>query len=138
MTFSNCPLLWVSKLQIAIALSTLDSDYLALSHSVSVLLPLESLIKEVIDNLGIDSEKLKFVSCSTIYEYNNVATVVATGPGMNPTSRYIAVKYDWFRQHVRKEFVIRGIESENQKADIFTQGLQGELSISISKLNCHC
>ena len=60
-TFSNCSLLWVSKLQIEIALSTLHSEYVSLSHSVRALLPLEILIKEVIDNLGIDSEKPKFV-----------------------------------------------------------------------------
>ena len=54
-TFANCPLLWVSKIQTDIAISTLHSEYLALSHSVRELLPLKSLIKEVIDNLGIDS-----------------------------------------------------------------------------------
>ena len=60
-TFSNCPLLWVSKLQTEISLSTLHSEYVVLSHSVRALLPLKSLIKEVIDNLGIDSDNLKFV-----------------------------------------------------------------------------
>ena len=58
----------MSKLQIEIALSTLHSEYVALSHSIRALLPLKSLIKEVIDKLGIDSENLKFVSSSTIYE----------------------------------------------------------------------
>ena len=52
--FANCPLLWVSKLQTEIALSTLHYGYVALSNSVRALLPLKSLIKEVIDNLGID------------------------------------------------------------------------------------
>ena len=75
-TFSNCPILWVSKIQTEIALSTLHSDYMALSHSVRALLPLKSLIKEVIDNFGIDSEKLKFVSISNIYEDNNGAIFV--------------------------------------------------------------
>ena len=70
-TFANCPLLWVSKLQTEIALSTLHSEYVALSYSVRALIPLKSLIKEVIDNLGIDSENLKFVSSSTVYEDNN-------------------------------------------------------------------
>ena len=53
-TFDNCYLLWMSKLQTEIALSTLHSEYLELSHSVRVLIILKSLIKEVIDNLGID------------------------------------------------------------------------------------
>ena len=65
--FYNCPLLWVSKLQTEIALSTLHSDYVILSHSVRALLPLKSLIKEVIYNLVIDSENLKFVSSSIVY-----------------------------------------------------------------------
>ena len=38
-TFDNCPLLWVSKLQTEIDLSTLHSEYVALSQSVRALLP---------------------------------------------------------------------------------------------------
>ena len=44
-TFANYPLLWVSKLQTEIALSTLHSEYVSLSHSVRALLPVKSLIK---------------------------------------------------------------------------------------------
>ena len=105
-TFANCPLLWVSKLQTEIALSTLHSEHVALSHSVRALIPLKSLIKEVIDNLGIDSENLKFVSSSNIYEDNNGAIVVAKIPRMNPISKHIAVNYHWFSQHVGKESLI--------------------------------
>ena len=75
---------------------------MALSHSVRALLPLKSLIKEVIDNLGIDSEKLKFVASSTVYEDINGSIVVATSPRMTPTLKHIAVKYHWFGQHVGK------------------------------------
>ena len=130
-TFDNCPLLWVSKIHTEIALSNLHYEYMALSHSVRALLPLKSLIKEVIDNLGIDCENLKFLSSSTIYEENNGDIVVATSPRMTTTSKPIAVKYHWFRQHVGKEFVIRKIESENQKADIFNKVLQGQIFVRI-------
>ena len=108
----------MSKLKAEIDLSTLNSEYVALSHSVRALLPLNSLIKEVIGNLGIDSEKLKFVSSSTIYEDNNGAIVVATIPMINTTSTHIYVKYHWFKQHFGREFLIRNIDSENQKEDI--------------------
>ena len=90
----------------------------------------------LIDNLGIYSENLKFVSSSTVYEDNNGAIVVATSPRMNPTSNHIAVKYHWFRQHVGKEFVIQKIDSENQKADIFTKVLQGQIFVRIRKFLC--
>ena len=92
-TFANCPLLWMSKLQTEIALSTLHSDYMALSHSVRALLPFKCLIKKVIENLGIGSENLKYLSSSTIYEDNNGAIVVATSSRITPTSKHIAVKY---------------------------------------------
>ena len=111
---------------------------MALSHSVRALLPLKRLIEEVIDNLVIDSKKLKSVSSSTVYEDKNGDIVVETSPSTNPTSKHISVKYHWFRKHVGKEFEIRKIESENQKADIFTRGLQGEIFVRISKLLCGC
>ena len=109
---------------------------MALSHSIRALLPLKSLVKEVIDNLVIDSEKLKFVSSSTIYEENNGSIAVVTSPRMNPTSKHIAAKYHCFRQHVGKSFLIWKMESENQKADIFTNGLQGQIFLRIRKLMC--
>ena len=123
-TFANCPLLWVSKLHTDISRSTLHCEYVVLSHSVRALLPFKSLIKEVIDNLIIDSEKLKFVSRSTLYEDNNGAIVVATSTRMTPTSNHIAVNYHWFRQNIGNTFVIWKIESENQRADFITKGLK--------------
>ena len=111
---------------------------MAFSHYVRALFPLKNLIKEVIYNLGIDIENLKFVSSYTIYEDNNGAIVVATSPRMTPTSKYISVKYHWFRQNVGKESVIRKIESENQKVHIFTKDLQGERFVSIRKRLCGC
>ena len=62
------------------------------SRSVRALLPLKSLIKEVIDNLGIESDKLKFVSSSNIYDENNGAIVLAKSPSIIPTARHIALK----------------------------------------------
>ena len=74
------------------------------------------------------------MSSSNAYEDNNRAIVVATSPRMTPTSKHIAVNYHWFRQHIGKEFVIWKIESENQKADIFTKVLQGQIFVRIMKL----
>ena len=116
------------------ALSTIHSEYVSLYHSVRELPPLKSLIKEVIDNMVIDCENLKFVSSSTVYEDNNGAIFVATSPRMTPSSKHIPVKYHWFRQHVGEEFLICNIESENQKADIFTKGLQGQIFVRIRTL----
>ena len=84
-----------------------------MSNSVRSLLPLKIIIKKVIDNLGINSEKLKFVSRSNVCEENDGAIIVATSPMITPTSKHIAVKYNSFRQHIGNEFVIGKIQSEN-------------------------
>ena len=61
---------------------------------------------------------------------------VVTFPRMTASSKHIAVKYNWFRQHAAKEIVIQKIDSENQKTDIFTKGLQGQIFARIKKLLC--
>ena len=94
---------------------------------------MEILIKEVIDNLGIDSENLKFVSSSIVYKEYNGSIFVTTSPRMTPPSKHISSKSHWFSQHVVKDFLFWNIESENQKANIFTKGLQGEIFVRIRK-----
>ena len=55
---------------------------------------------------------------------------------MTPTSKFIAVTYHWFREHVGKAFDIVKISRNEQIADMFTQGLQGERFSYIRKLMC--
>ena len=50
----------MSKINTYISSSTLNYEYVALYHFVGDLLPLNSIIKEVIENLGIYSEKFNF------------------------------------------------------------------------------
>ena len=84
---------------------------MALSNFGGALISLNIPIKEVIDNLGIDSEKLNFVSRSNVYEENNGSIGVATSPRMTITSKHIGVKYHWFSYHAGKGFVAQNIES---------------------------
>ena len=46
--FMGCPLTWVSKLQTQIALSTMESEYIALSQSIRKLIEIREVIKKVI------------------------------------------------------------------------------------------
>ena len=103
----------VSTLQTEIYHSTLNSEYVALPHSVRDLIPLKIIIKEVIVNLVMNSEKLEFISSTTVYEDNNGATFVATSPRIITTSNHISVRYHWYRYHVGKEFSIQNIEGRN-------------------------
>ena len=76
---------------------SLYSTYLGLYHSIRDLPPLTIIIKEVIENLGIDIDNPKFLSSFTAYEENNGAIFVSTSTSMTPISKHIGIKYNWFR-----------------------------------------
>eukprot|EP00957_Ditylum_brightwellii_P036433 2758629-Ditylum_brightwellii.AAC.1 len=102
LAFARCPILWVSKLQTEVALATLHAEYVALSQSFRDLLPTKDLITEVVEGMWQKDKhkELKLVSKSTVYEDNNGAIRVTSYPKMTPTSKFIAIKYHLFRQHV--------------------------------------
>ena len=45
--YANCPLTWCSKMQSEIALSTTESEYIALSQSLREVIPMIQLLKEI-------------------------------------------------------------------------------------------
>ena len=109
---------------------------MALSQSLRDLLPIKNLITEVMENFKLD-RKIEFISKSTVYEDNNGAIRVATCPRLTPTSKFIAVKYHWFRQHVEnKEIRIQKVDTSLQKADIFTKSLTRQNFVDARKLLC--
>ena len=132
-TFAACPIVWVSKLQTEIALSTMEAEYIALSQSMRDLLPLRTLTVELLGTLHTEFEGT--LTHSTVFEDNNGTIVLATAPQMTPRSKHIGIKYHFFREAVRtKEVHIERIDSENQKADIFTKGLTQEKFEKMRKL----
>ena len=45
--YRGAPLLWVSKMQTQIALSTMEAEYIALSQSMRDLIPIRKVLKEI-------------------------------------------------------------------------------------------
>ena len=136
-SLGECPVIWVSKLQTEIALSTLESEYIALSQAMRDLVPMRRLLQEVGTKMNLDFAKPALVH-STIFEDNNGALGLATSPKLTPRTKHIGVKYHWFKSLIGEsngnEFIIKKIESENQKADILTKGLPSETFKAIRNL----
>jgi hypothetical protein len=134
-TLGGCLVLWVSKLQTEIALSTLESEYIALSQAMRDLLPMRRLLQEIAKEMKLEFGKPALVH-STIFEDNNGALGLATAPKLSPRTKHIGVKYHWFKSHIGEEqgFLIKKVESENQKADIFTKGLPADTFRFIRRL----
>ena len=122
-SLAKCPLLWQSKLQGQLALSTMEAEYIALSTSMRSLIPLKTLVGKVAKSLMKD---LTFLTntYSSVLKDNNGALILATVPRRTPHSKHIAVPYHFFCKHVAKSTIkIFKVASDQNKAEIFTNGL---------------
>lgn len=135
LTLGECPVIWVSKLQTEVALSTTEAEYIALSQSMRELLPMRRLLQEIIKALELEGTNEAMLH-STVFEDNNGALSLATAPKMTPRTKHIAVKYHHFRSHVGKDkgIEIVKIDTAIQKADIFTKGLAAEKFQALRRL----
>ena len=123
LTFAGCPVLWASKLQTQIALSTTDAEYIALSQSLRATIQVMELLKEL-KREGFST----YSSSPTVYckafEDNSGALELARTPKMRPRTKHINLVYHHFREYVhRKEIIIHPIRTDDQLADIFTKPL---------------
>jgi hypothetical protein len=125
-SFASCPVLWSSKLQTEIALSTTEAEYIAMSQASRDLIPMWDLLIEF-------SKATKLIvgdtlAHSTIFEDNKGCVDLASAPKLRPCTKHIALKYHHFRTHVANAFIkIQWIDSKNQLADIFTKPLLAPL-----------
>ena len=139
---ANCPLMWVSKLQSPIALSTQHSEYVALSSACRDLLPIREMLKALTEYVPELTGNVPFTIKSTCFEDNAAALALARLKKITPQNRHIGSKYHWFRSYVlgaknKDAFLdIVKVESEMQMADIFTKNLTAEKYLQGRKLLC--
>jgi hypothetical protein len=130
--FAGCPIHWVSKLQTEIALSTTESEYIALSQSMRDVIPMMNLLDEFREILFIKKEAPS-VKC-TVFEDNTSCISVATAPSMTSRTKHIALKYHHFRSFVKSGAIkILPIGTAEQTADILTKPLSGDLFLHLRK-----
>jgi Reverse transcriptase (RNA-dependent DNA polymerase) len=122
----NCPIIWKSQLQTEITLSTLEAEYSALSSSLRSVLPLRSLLAEVIAGIKLPAEIPTTMSCR-VFEDNNGALLLATQHKITNRTKYFRVKWHHFWQHVRDRTIdIQKVCTTEQRADYLTKGLPRE------------
>ena len=117
-TYAKCPLVWTSRLQSEILLSTCESEYIALSQAMKEIIHLVNIPGEIKKHFKV-IEDLPEIHCK-LFEDNKSAFVLAKAPQMNPRTKYISLKYHHFRSYVSNKLVtILPISTEEQTADIF-------------------
>ena len=131
--YANCNIIWCSKLQTEIALSTTESEYIALSQSLRDTLPLMELLREI-RNAIPSPENLPVLHCK-IFEDNKGCIELVKAPRMRPRTKHIALKYHHFRRAVAKKQVsIQYVDTKLQIADIFTKALNDAQFCDLRKL----
>jgi hypothetical protein len=122
-TYGGCPIVWQSKMQTEIALSTTESEYMALSACLRDVIVIQQLFKELTHKKFLGTKSEATIRC-TVFEDNKGCLEIATAPKMRPRTRHIAIKYHHFRDHVtKKKIKIKWVETSLQIADQFTKGL---------------
>ena len=93
MLLGDCPLMWSSKLQTGIILSTMEAEYIALSTTLCDLIPLKRLIKVVTTAVGLNDSAT--IIKTTVWEDNQGCVILANlePPRMTPRSKHYAIKY---------------------------------------------
>ena len=121
---AEVPVLWISKLQTETALSTMEAEIVALSHSCKELFPVMEIVGSVGPAFGIPVGTTEMNV--SIHEDNAGALILAQKlpPEYTPRSKYYHIKTIWFREEVVKRGIkLLKIETVEQLGDIFTKGL---------------
>lgn len=122
--YMQCPIVWGSKLQMEVALSTMEVKYIALSTAARRIIPILSLAQEVARYGVINNVEEPTIQCK-IYKDIEGAVEMANMPMMHPRKKHLNIKYHFFRQCVEKGILtILCIPGEKQITDVFTKPLE--------------
>lgn len=121
-TLGTVPVVWHSKLQSLIALSTMEAEYISCADSVKQLIPVKQVLAEMDKCMKLKLESRSLLSI--VWEDNQAARQLATTdpPRLTPRSKHINIRYHWFRSHLKEGVLeVRDIDTDLQKADILTK-----------------
>ena len=122
-TLGGCPLLWRSRLQSTIALSTQEAEYSALSHSMRTLLPIRAVVIELTIALNLPHH-LSATIRSRVFEDNNGALLLATNQRITSRTKHYLIQWHFFWTHVKDgRVVVERVSTNLQRADYMTKGM---------------
>ena len=93
--YRNFPILWVSKLQPKISLSTKEAEYIALSQAMREIIPMMEHVEQLEKTLNIESKRPS-LKCK-VFEDINGAIELAKAQNIRLCTKHIALKYHPFR-----------------------------------------
>ena len=120
--YGGCPVVWASKLQREVALSTTEAEYAAISESLREVISLMQLLDESGELLKWEATIESPVVHCKVFEDNSGALEMGKLPKMRPRTKHICVCMHHFREHVRLgKISLHKVPSRYQFADIATK-----------------
>jgi hypothetical protein len=121
--YAGCPVVWHSKLQTEIALSSTEAEYVCLSESLRDTIPMMQLIKEIQDRGFKVPTTTPAIHCR-LFEDNSGALELARVPKLRSRTKHMNLKYHHFRSFVQRRLItIHHIDTLEQPADVMTKPL---------------
>lgn len=113
--FNGTAISWSSRKQPIVALSTMQSEYIAASEACR-----EGVwLRRLLDNLGVRQNGATKLMCD-----NNSTILLAKNPEAHKGSKHISVTYHYIREQVLEKIVnIMYVNSGEQIADVLTKAL---------------
>ena len=123
-TYANCPIIWSSKMQSTISLSTTEAECVALSSALRDVIFLVELVQEFeLHGAPIPKSDKPLITCRT-FEDNVGALELANNPKLRPRTKHIAVQFHHFRSYVQRKLItVQHASTTEQIAGIFTKAL---------------
>jgi hypothetical protein len=112
----NSAIVWSSLKQEVVARSTTEAEYIALSMTVTEVLWIRSILKEL--------DILAPYQSIPIFEDNRGCKFLAHNPHPTPKTKHIDIRHHFIKDHLQKgDITIEDCSTEFMVADIFTKGL---------------
>lgn len=114
---NGSPVVWMSKKQTSVALSTAEAEYVAMALAVKEAKWLYALLCEL---------KCVVELPMILYTDNQAAITIATNPGSNHArTKHIDIKFHFIRDEINKNIIkVKWIETKKQLADILTKSVK--------------
>lgn len=123
-TYASGIVSWESKKQRTVALSTAESEYMALTEAAKEAMYLLQLCED----LGIDQKVM------VLYNDNQAAQQLARNPIVDKRSKHIQIRRHFIKEKVSEGFIkLQYKRTDELEADMFTKALPGPSLIKIIK-----
>jgi hypothetical protein len=130
-TYASCPIVWASKLQPYVALSTSEAEYGSLSTSLRDVIQMMQIVEEAGSRLSWKTFDGKPTVHCKAFGDNSGTLEWARLPKMRTRTKHLNIRMHHFREHVRKKLIsLHKILTRFQLGDIATKPQPEDLFVS--------